>query len=136
MKPVLQEQTTGCGIACAAALAHRSYAETKTIANALGIFAEDPKLGSTTDPMRKLLAHLHIKIAKAEKPFYNWKGLPNCALLAIKWRMENGTPSWHWTIFVRDGTNSYVIDPKKSLQKNLRTDFRRMKPKWFIKVGI
>ena len=28
----------------------------------------------------------------------------------------------------------YVLDSKKTLRKNRRTDFGRMKPKWFIPV--
>jgi hypothetical protein len=28
-----------------------------------------------------------------------------------------------------------VLDPKKSLQTNRRTDFGRMKPKWYIPLG-
>ena len=138
MKPVIQEQETGCGIACAATLAHLTYAQTKTIANQLGVSAEDPQLWSTTPPLRQLLAHLKIKIAKSEKPFFNWKTLPNCALIALKWQMDNGTPSWHWAIFVREneGEDGYVLDPAISLKSNRRTDFARMKPKWFIKVNI
>lgn len=42
---------------------------------------------------------------------------------------------WHWAVFVREGTKQYVLDSKKALKSNIRTDFGRMKPKWHIKVN-
>ena len=53
LQPVIQEQTTGCGIASAAVLLGYSYAQMKAIANALGIFAEDESLWSDTRYMRR-----------------------------------------------------------------------------------
>lgn len=134
MKPVVQEDKTGCGIACAAMLSGLSYARTKKIARQLGIEAADPRLWSDTTHVRKLLAHLKVKVAKEEKPFKGWDALPDRALLAIKWRWGKGIPFWHWTVFVRDGEGSYVLDPKKALKNHIRTDFGRIKPKWFIGV--
>ena len=61
--------------------------------------------------------------------------MPDCALLAIKWHREKGKPFWHWVVFVRDGEDEYVLDSKKALKSNVRTDFGRMNPKWYIEVG-
>jgi ABC-type bacteriocin/lantibiotic exporter with double-glycine peptidase domain len=134
LKPVIQQEATGCGIACAATLAGISYAKAKKLANGLGIFAEDRTLWSDTSAVQNLLANLKIKVAKIEKPFRGWDNLPDCALLAIKWHEEKGIPYWHWTVFVRNGGQAYVLDSKKSLKKNIRTDFGRIHPKWFIEV--
>jgi hypothetical protein len=60
--------------------------------------------------------------------------LPNLALLSTKWHLENGQPYWHWVVFVREGGQPCVLDSKKSLRINRRTDFGRMKPKWYIEV--
>ena len=43
MKPVVQEQRTGCGIAAVAALAGVSYAKAKAVAASLGISVHDPR---------------------------------------------------------------------------------------------
>ncbi len=134
LKPVIQQETTGCSIACVATLAGISYSKAKKLANSLGIFAEDSTLWSDTSAVRKLLSHLKIDVAKSEKAFRAWDTLPDCALLAIKWYKENGIPFWHWAVFVRQGGQAYVLDSKKSLKKNLRTDFGRIQPKWFIEV--
>jgi len=135
LKPVIQEEATGCAIACAATLAGISYRQARKIANGMGIFAEDKLLWSETGSIRRLLESLNIVTGGREMPFSKWDSLPNRALLAIKWHMEKGRPNWHWVVFVRDGGASYVLDPKKSLKRNMRTDFGRMKPKWFIEIA-
>jgi ABC-type bacteriocin/lantibiotic exporter with double-glycine peptidase domain len=134
MKPVVQEQETGCAIASSAAIAGVSYKEARKIANSIGMYAEDSALWSETKFVRSLLKEFGIKTGKKEIPFTSWKSLPNCALLSIKWHLENNKPHWHWVVFVRDSGNSYVLDSKKSLKTNVRTDFGRMKPKWYIEI--
>lgn len=134
MKPVIQQEITGCAIASAAAIAGISYARAKKIANELGIVATDSALWSETNYERRLLKKLGIKIAGKETPFRSWASLPDCALLSIKWHRENGKPYWHWVVFVRDDNGEVVLDSRKSLKTNVRTDFGRIKPKWYIKV--
>ncbi len=134
MEPVVQEEATGCGIASAAAIAGISYQEAKAIANSIGIHAEDQFLWSDPQHVRKLLAQLGIETGKNEKQFQGWASLPSCALLSTKWHLENGKPYWHWAVFVRKEGKQYVLDSKKALKTNVRTDFGRIKPKWFIEV--
>jgi len=135
MKSVVQEEITGCAIASAAAIAGVSYIEAKAVANRLGIFADDETLWSETNHIRRLLNELGITVDKCEKEFSDWKTLPDCALLAIKWHRIKGKNFWHWVVFVRDGEDEYVLDSKKALKSSVRTDFGRMKPKWYIEVG-
>jgi len=135
MKSVIQKEKTGCGIASAAALAGVSYDRAKAKAARLGIYAADPKLWSDTKYVRALLRRLRISVSGREQKFQSWDKLPDRALLAIKWRLEKGTPFWHWVVFVRETGSAYVLDPKKGLKKNKRRDFGRMKPKWFITVN-
>ena len=134
MKPVIQEEKTGCAIASSAAIAGVSYKEARKIAHSIGMYAEDSKLWSETNFIRKLTKKFGIKTGKQEIPFAGWESLPDCALLSIKWHIERGKPHWHWVVFVREGGNSYVLDSKKTLRTNIRTDFGRMKPKWYIEV--
>ena len=134
MKPVVQDDKTGCGIASVATIAGVSYARAKTEAARLGISAEDSKLWSDTKHVRTLLKKFGMSASSKERIFHSWEQLPNLALLAIKWHLEKGKPYWHWVVFVRGKDSSYVLDPKKSLKKNKRTDFGRMKPKWFIEI--
>lgn len=134
MNPVVQEERTGCGIASVAAVAGVSYRRARTVAASLGISAKDDRLWSDTGHVRQLLAEFGTKSARSVRPFRSWSSLPDCALLAVKWRVESGRPFWHWVVFVREKGRSYVLDSKKSLKAHVRTDFGRMKPKWFLTV--
>ncbi|MCG8392844.1 MAG: hypothetical protein MI745_07150 [Pseudomonadales bacterium] len=135
MRPVIQEEISGCGIAAVAALAGVSYDQARQQAARLDIFAEDRSLWSDTAYVRRLLSEYGLRAAPDETPFSDWQALPDRALLAIKWHLENGTPFWHWVVFVREGDDAFVLDSKKTLRHNVRRDFGRMKPKWFIAVG-
>ena len=134
IKTVIQQESSGCGIACTAMLAGKSYEEVKQKANQLGIFAEDKKLWSETDYVRRLLNEYEIQASNKETPFTTWDTLPNLALLAIKFRFEKDRPFWHWTVFQRTKGKKRVHDPASYLEKNEREDFEEMTPKWFIEI--
>ncbi|GMV48599.1 MAG: hypothetical protein NBKEAIPA_03433 [Nitrospirae bacterium] len=134
IRPVVQEERTGCGIAAVAALAGVPYSRARAVASSLGIFAQDPKLWSETSSVRRLLPAFGLRAAGTRRPFRSWAGLPDCALLAIKWHLECGRPFWHWVVFVRENDRSYVVDSTPTLKAPLRTDFGRMRPVWFLSV--
>ena len=135
MKPVIQKETTGCGIASVAAIAEVSYNTARKEAAKLGIHASDKKLWSDPKYVLDLLKEFKVNTSERKTPFKSWDKLPDLALLAIKWHKENGKPFWHWAVFVRDKNESYVLDSKASLKTNKRTDFGRMKLKWYIEVN-
>ena len=133
MTPVVQRDRTGCALASVAALTRQSYAAVKREAASLGIAVTDPRLWGGTAYIRRLLRHFRVP-AGAQKNFTSWEALPDCALLAIKWHRERNGPAWHWVVFVREASDACVLDPKQGLRSNRRTDFGRIKPKWFIRV--
>ena len=132
--PVIQLERTGCGIASVAALSGLPYEEMKSMANSMGIFAEDRSLWSETLYVRKLLERVGMKADPGEAPFQSWEALPDLALLAIKYHLEKGHPFWHWVVFVRENAQPFVLDSKMGLRSHLRTDFGRMRPQWYIRV--
>ena len=134
IKPVVQLERTGCGIAAVATLAAVSYREAQRRAKRLGIVAADRRLWSETNHVRRLLREYRLRPARTELPFRSWKQLPDLALLAIKWHREEGRPFWHWVVFCRNPGGPVVLDPKRNLQTHIRTDFGRIKPRWFITV--
>lgn len=136
LKPVIQRERTGCGIASVAALAGLTYAQAKAAAAGLGIYASDPRLWSDTAHVRRLLRHCGLRAGAREVPFRSWDTLPQLAIMAIKWHLEHGAPCWHWVVFVRDADAAYVLDPKRGLRSNRRSDFGRIKPKWYIPVRL
>ncbi|MBL9206985.1 MAG: hypothetical protein JNN01_17980 [Opitutaceae bacterium] len=117
-----------------AALTGRTYAAVKREAAELGIHVSDPMLWSETRHVRRLLARAGVRVGR-QRDFVAWESLPARALLAIKWHREKTGPAWHWVVYVRDAGGPRVLDPKRSLRHHRRTDFGRMKPKWFLPIG-
>lgn len=134
LTPVVQEETTGCGIAAVANILGNTYSEMKAIANAMGIHASDKSLWSDTQYVRRMLAKAGIETSKIETPFTSWEALPDLALLSIKHHQEEGRNFWHWVVFKRIDGEPFVLDSANYLRSNIRTDFDEMQPKWFIEV--
>ena len=134
MNPVIQEETTGCGIASVANIIGKSYSELKAIANSMDIHASDKSLWSDTEYVRKLLNSFNIETSKNEIPFKSWRELPNIALLSIKHHQDDGKNFWHWVVFKRIKNKPFVLDSASYLSSNIRTDFNEMHPKWFIEI--
>jgi hypothetical protein len=136
MRPVVQEERTGCGIAAVATLAYVTYKEAQRAAKRLDIVATDSRLWSDTAHVRRLLAYYDIAPARSERPFRSWEALPPVVLLAIKWHRVRGRAFWHWVVFRRGPQGPVVFDPKRALRSHCRTDFGRMKPKWYLTVAL
>jgi hypothetical protein len=134
LKPFIQEETSGCGIAAVANILGKTYSEMKVVANAMGIYAEDKSLWSDTQYVRKMLANADVETSADEIPFEAWNTLPDLALLAIKHHQEEGKNFWHWVVFKRENGEAVVLDSASYLPSNIRTDFDDMQPKWFIEV--
>lgn len=134
LKPVIQEEISGCGIAAVANILGKTYPEMKAIANAMGIHAEDESLWSDTQYVRRMLSSAGVETSDSEIPFESWDALPDQALLAIKFHQEAGRNFWHWVVFKRVNDKPFVLDSASYLPSNIRQDFDAMQPKWFIEV--
>jgi ABC-type bacteriocin/lantibiotic exporter with double-glycine peptidase domain len=134
VKPVIQEDRTGCGIAASAAIAGISYKQAKRVAVSLGITASDDQLWSDTLYIQRLLARLGRRVSGERQTFRSWAALPDCALLAIKWHTQGDRPFWHWVVWVREQGEGTVLDSRRGLKTHARRDFGRMRPKWYLSV--
>ncbi|PRB77547.1 hypothetical protein [Pseudomonas sp. MYb185] len=134
LEPVVQEETSGCGIAAVANILGKTYAEMKAIANAMGIHAADESLWSDTQYVRRMLSSAGVQTSTDELPFASWDALPDVALLSIKHHQEEGRNFWHWVVFKRIDGRPLVLDSASYLPSNIREDFHAMQPKWFIEV--
>jgi len=135
LKPIVQEEVTGCGIASVANIAGKTYQDMKAIANDMGIYADDKSLWSDTRYVRKLLSYEGFKTSDNEIAFESWDKLPDLALLAIKHHTDNCINFWHWVVFKRVEGQSLVLDSASYLPSNIRIDFEAMHPKWYIEVN-
>ena len=76
MKPIVQLERTGCGIAAVAAVAGVSHRHAQRTADGIGIVASDRRLWSETAHVRRLLRELGLRPASLEQPFRSWISLP------------------------------------------------------------
>ncbi len=136
MKPVIQKEKTGCGIASVANILGKTYSEMKEIANEMGIYASDKSLWSDTQHVRRMLSASGIKTSDKELPFISWDVLPDLALLSIKHHKKGGKDFWHWVVFKRVEGRPLVLDSASYLTENIRTDFNEMHPTWYIEVQM
>lgn len=134
LKPVVQEEITGCGIASVANILGKTYAEMKAAASAMGIHASDKSLWSDTQYVRRMLSTAGITTSADELPFESWDALPDLALLPIKHHQEEGRNFWHWVVFKRVDGRPFVLDSASYLPSNIREDFDVMRPQWYIEV--
>lgn len=135
LQPVIQEESTGCGIASVANILGKTYAEMRNIAGAMGIHASDKSLWSDTQYVRRMLSSAGFETSIDEVSFESWDTLPDLALLSIKNYQEDGKNFWHWVVFKRLDGRPVVLDSASYLSSNVRTDLDSMQPKWFIEVS-
>ncbi len=114
--PILQEDLTGCSIACLAWMSGKTYGQVKKTVAELNISVLDPKLWSHTGPVRKIMTEMNFAVSSNERKFVGWEDLPKYALLSVKYHLDKGIPHWHWVVSVRDGEDAFVMDPKKILE--------------------
>ena len=134
LTPVVQEDKTGCALATIATLSSQPYQDVKTRAAALGIHPEDKRIWSETTFVYQLAADQGFQLAPSPETFTDWEALPALAVMAIKWRLIDGIPFWHWVVFQRTEVGPVVLDPGRHLKQHRRTDFGRIKPAWYIEV--
>ena len=132
MKIVIQEDEAGCGFAVVAMISGNSYSIIRELASGLGIYATDEKLYSSTTYVRALASELGIGLSKNKIDFTGWDSLPDVALLATKYTVEDCRQQWHWSVY--DGVAKQVLDPASYLEKNNRTDFENINVEWYIEV--
>ena len=63
-----------------------------------------------------------------------WNSLPDRALPAIKWHVEETLAMWHWIVFHRDGSGETILNTVPDCDDPVRRDLSGIYPKWFIEV--
>lgn len=132
MRRVKQGDPTGCGFACIAMLSGASYDEIKNIAITDLDYEGSGDFYTGTRELRYLASKNNVELGKRRRTFKSLDALPETAILAIN--HEDKLDTWHWVVYCRKPNEEYVYDPKKSIKSNKRTDFGRMKIKWFLPI--
>lgn len=134
MKRVVQQDSTGCGIACIAMLAGKTYAEVRKYALKTLSLDECGPFYTNTNDLVKLGNQYELNVGVRRRKFKSFDILPDKAILAINYK-EN-TNTWHWVVFHRTSSEQYVLDPKKSIKNNKRKDLARIASKATHWLGV
>lgn len=142
----LQQDRSGCGLACVAMLAGIGYAQARTLALALGVGSRAYRYragagshpvreGYLTDArqLRRMLKLLGLR-TEAEREVSGWRECDGTGIVGINHDAVNDT--WHWVVHLRDATGAYVLDPNARVRSERRSDFGRMRPVRFIPVSL
>ena len=120
IKRVIQEDSTGCGIACIAMVAGISYAEAKQITLNNEILKKSVKnFYTTTKDLVNVLNSIGIESSKGRKVRY-WSSINTISIVGINF-LET-TDTWHWVLFIPNEDTGYVLDPSKRVKTEKRTE--------------
>lgn len=133
IKRILQEDATGCGLACIAMIVGKTYAEVKKTALDNEILEEKRTFYTTSSDLITILDHFHVK-AKTGRKVSHWPSVQTLSIAAINYKENND--SWHWVVYVPDENQGYVLDPHKKIKNDQRVDFSRMRLRSYIPIDF
>lgn len=115
MKVVPQVDGTGCGIACIATLAGKSYEEVRSVALDKLTFPRAGEFYTKTSDLVILGKAFGVSvISKRRKPFAGYDALPDFAILSK--RIGGTNKKWHWVVYVRTTNGEHILDPEEKLK--------------------
>lgn len=132
MKRIQQKHRTGCGVACVAMIAGKSYSSVmKNAQLILGWEKSKRTFYTDSSDLTKLLHSFSIKSEKC-RAVRKWSSISETAIVAIN--HNERTNIWHWVVYHREADTSYVLDPQS--KREVRKDFSRMRLRSYIPVSL
>ncbi|HAV2807924.1 cysteine peptidase family C39 domain-containing protein [Acinetobacter baumannii] len=133
IKRIIQEDSTGCGIACVAMVAGLTYNEAKQIALDNQILKSKKNFYTRSNDVANFLNFLGIKSQNSRKVCH-WESIKTLSIVAINYR--EATDNWHWVVYIPNENKGFVLDPNKKIKNEIRVDFSRMKLRSYIPISL
>jgi len=121
VRRVLQDDATGCGVACLAMVANVHYPVARAVFDKLGMPARRPKrpYASNFKDLRKALGELGI--ANSMERWPGWEHFSGVGIIAVNASPGRYKGNWHWVVAEEHSQFGVVIhDPTPSLPILLR----------------
>jgi ABC-type bacteriocin/lantibiotic exporter with double-glycine peptidase domain len=109
IRRVVQEDETGCGIACVAMLSGQSYAAIKRLFVQKIFQRRRQKLWTRHSDIQKALAEFGIETRR--RRFKQWKNIQGIAVVPIDRRKKGYY--WHWVIAIVKDNKIRILDPEE-----------------------
>ncbi len=123
MERVIQEEPTGCGLACVAMVAGVSYAEVRNFAVEHMGFGTIGPFYTDLDDLRYMLDWYGYRLLRWT-PFKSYDSVSPLCVLEI----ERPGAYNHWVLLVKCGLDMYVLDPFPDVKTEQRRDWWRLRP--------
>lgn len=131
MKRVVQDDPTGCGLACVAQMTGATYSEVFNIAVKILAFEHDGTFYTTIFDLRLLLSDFGYTLSR-NMTFKSYDSISPLAILEI----ERSGDHNHWVVLVKCGLDMYVLDPAQHVKSDKRRDFHRLRPVSYANVVL
>jgi ABC-type bacteriocin/lantibiotic exporter with double-glycine peptidase domain len=131
---VIQEDVTGCGLACIAMLSHKTYDDIKDCILSKGIIKSKKNFMTNNSQIIRIGKEFGVTLEKRKK-FQRWNDIPSTSLVSINFRHIKSKSEWHWIVFVKEnGEKPYFLDPleNKKQKKSKRFDFKGKKSGYYL----
>jgi len=129
MERIIQEDATGCGLACVAMVAETTYAEVRQVAvESLGFDTAGPFYTFNYD-LRYMLAEYGYGLSRCTS-FKSYAPIGPLSILEIERTGKNN----HWVLLVKCGLDMFVFDPATHIKTEKRRDWKRLKVKSYMNV--
>jgi ABC-type bacteriocin/lantibiotic exporter with double-glycine peptidase domain len=116
MKHIMQDNNTGCGLACIAMLTGNSYEDVRDKIIAEGIKKSPEKLYTNFKELVRIGEMFGLKLKYKRKPG-QWSDIKGRAIVATDYHANK--KYWHWVVFENvEGKKPYIYDPSESKSNN------------------
>ncbi|GAA5172399.1 cysteine peptidase family C39 domain-containing protein [Viridibacterium curvum] len=133
MKRVIQEDSTGCGLACIAMMVGTRYKTIKKQAHELlHDWPSGPRSFYTEPTHLKTLLKAHSIEYGHYRRTSNWRQIKAELAIAAINLQKNG--NWHWVVFKQQANDAYILDPRAKQEK--RRDFGRAKLHAYLPIRL
>ena len=107
---VRQQHSSGCGVACLAAVQNKSY--TEAMSQVMGVLRWSGKRENFFLRVGEIRALLEdAKLAFAEEKFSQWSDLPGLSIVGVKIH-QSDSGYHHWVVVMRGKDKEFVMDPR------------------------
>jgi len=121
MQRIVQEDGTGCGLACVAMIAEVPYQDVREFAVDWLEFDEKGPFYTCISDLRYMLSEYGYALSR-KTPFKSYETLSPLSILEIERPGEYN----HWVLMVKCGLDSYILDPSAHIRTERRQDWWRI----------
>ena len=141
---VKQEHVYGCGLACVAMVSNATYKSVRFEYDEIfgepeWVFSKKHKrhcldYGTSAKDLATLLKVYGVNSSNKLLNFKGWDGLTDVAILSAYHKSVNDAVNWHWVVY--DRNQNAVLDPwpHYTNRSMIRTDYKRLRPQFYVGV--